>query len=327
MRLILRPCGRHPEGLIVKRFLTGLFALLALTTATAGPLRDYLRDQRQARESSTAASLDEERDAGSSGRLPEGSRVLRDVAYGADPAQKMDVYLPAHADHAPVILMVHGGAWQTGDKAMSRVLDNKLAWWLPRGYIFVSINYRLLPEADPLVQADDLRRALVFAQQQAPSWGGDPDAFVLMGHSAGAHLVSLVNARPGLALTMGARRWRGAVSLDTAAMDVLATMQGRHYRFYDKVFGKDPSFWREASPAQQLAADAAPLLAVCSTKRPDKPCPATHEFAALAGRMGVKVEVSEQALSHADINGQLGLPGAYTRQVDAFIQRLVQVPR
>ncbi len=311
----------------MKRFLIGLLSALTLASANAGPLRDYLREQRQTRESADTSALGEGADAGSKIRLPEGSRVLRNLAYGEDPAQRMDVYLPAGAAHAPVILMVHGGAWQTGDKAMSRVVDNKLAWWLPRGYIFVSVNYRLLPDADPLVQADDLRRALAYAQQQSTAWGGDPDAFVLMGHSAGAHLVSLVNARPELALAMGARRWRAAVSLDTAAMDIVETMQNKHYRFYDKVFGEDPSFWKEASPAQQLAPDAAPLLAICSTRRPDKPCAGTHAFATLAARQGLKVELSEQALSHADINGELGKPGAYTAVVDGFIQRFAAAPR
>lgn len=306
----------------MKRILAGLLAALALSGAAAGPLRDALRERRQARASSESSGLEESTDTGSAGTLPAGSRVLRNLAYGADPAQRLDVYLPARPRHAPVIFMVHGGAWRTGDKAMSRVVDNKIAWWLPRGYIFVSVNYRLLPDADPLVQADDVRRALVFAQQQAQDWGADPDAFVLMGHSAGAHLVSLVNAEPAPALAMGAHRWRGAVSLDTAAMDIVATMTQHHYRFYDTAFGTDPGFWQQASPKQQISADAPPMLAVCSTRRPDQPCPATHDFAALASRVGAKVEVSEQALSHAEINGELGKPGAYTTRVDAFISRL-----
>jgi acetyl esterase/lipase len=124
---------------------------------------------------------------------------LRDVAYGSDPAQRMDVYLPPDAKNAPVLLLVHGGAWRIGDKAHGRVVENKVARWVPQGFVVVSVNYRMLPGADPRVQADDVALALATAQRQAPAWGGDPAKFVLMGHSAGAHLVSLLDAQPARA--------------------------------------------------------------------------------------------------------------------------------
>lgn len=300
----------------MKRLMMMVLLLAVAPRVLAGPLLERLREARAAR---ADAEWGEEGDAKALRGLPEGSRVLRELAYGEAERQRIDVYLPPHPQHAPVIFMVHGGAWRTGDKAMSRVVDNKLARWLPQGCIFVSANYRLLPDADPLVQADDLRRALVFAQRHAPDWGGDPEAFVLMGHSAGAHLVSLINATPRSALDLGARPWAAAVSLDTAAMDIVATMQGRHYRFYDEAFGKDPGYWRAASPAQQMQAGSPPLLAVCSTQRPDHPCPATHDFAARANAVGARVEVFEQARSHAGINGDLGLAGSYTERVERFI--------
>ena len=73
--------------------------------------------------------------AGAAGRLalPAGVRLLRDVAYGSDREQRMDVYLPPpaklQAESAPVILMVHGGAWRVGDKAHRPVIENKVARW------------------------------------------------------------------------------------------------------------------------------------------------------------------------------------------------------
>jgi arylformamidase len=82
--------------------------------------------------------------------LPVGARVERDIAYGPDPAQRLDVYLPPHAEHAPVIFMVHGGGWMFGDKDSSGVVANKAAHWLPSSYIVMSTNYRLSPSANPL---------------------------------------------------------------------------------------------------------------------------------------------------------------------------------
>jgi acetyl esterase/lipase len=298
------------------RLLCLCVALCACAEASAGPLLDRLRERREAQ------IWGEEADASAGSNLPAGARALKDLAYGSDKAQRIDVYIPVGAQHTPVIFMVHGGAWRVGDKAMARVVDNKLQHWLPRGVALVSINYPMLPAANPLQQSEDVLRALAFAQRKAPEWGADPASFVLMGHSAGAHLVALINSAPQKAAGFGVRPWLGAVSLDTAAMDIVATMQAKHYGFYDKAFGADPAFWQLTSPLQQLSVGAPPLFAVCSSVRPDHPCAQTHAFAAQARQMGLRVEVLEQALKHAEINGELGKPGAYTAAVDTFLASL-----
>lgn len=250
------------------------------------------------------------------------AKTIEDVAYGSDPAQRMDVYVPGGVTNAPVIFMVHGGGWRRGDKGMSGVVKNKVARWQPRGFVIVSANYRMIPDADPLAQADDLAHALAYAQREAPSWGGDPQKFILMGHSAGAHLVSLLNARPERAIELGARPWLGTVSLDSAGYDMVKIMESRHPRLYDKAFGTDEQFWRDASPILVVSKDSKPLLAVCSTKRPDKPCVQAHNYAAKATSLLARVQVLEQPLSHGDINGELGKPGAYTDAVEQFMATL-----
>jgi hypothetical protein len=112
------------------------------------------------------------------------------------------------------------------------------------------------------------------------------------------------------------------VVLDSAALDVAKIMQRRHLRLYDEAFGKDAALWKSASPIQQLSPDAKPLLLVCSTTRPDKPCDAARAFAEQAAALGVRAEILGQALSHGEINHDLGLPGAYTDTVERFMQSL-----
>jgi hypothetical protein len=112
------------------------------------------------------------------------------------------------------------------------------------------------------------------------------------------------------------------VVLDSAAMDVAQIMQRRHMRLYDDAFGKDAAFWKSASPIQQLNAEARPMLLVCSTTRPDKPCDAARAFAEQAAALGIRAEVSGQVLSHKEVNQKLGLPGAYTDTVERFMQSL-----
>ena len=100
----------------------------------------------------------------------------------------------------------------------------------------------------PLEQADDIARALAFVQAKAPSWGGDPTKVLLLGHLAGAHLVSLLTADPRIVTNQGGTPWLGTIVLDSAAFDLVEIMQGKHYGFCDRAFGKDRTFWTEMSP-------------------------------------------------------------------------------
>ncbi|MEL4893613.1 alpha/beta hydrolase [Xanthomonas protegens] len=296
----------------------GLLALVLLLPLLAAPV--HAQDGRlRARLLQRLATRDGA--DGARAPLPAGAQVLRDVAYGPDPAQRMDVYLPAGARQAPLIVMVHGGGWADGDKDNPGVAANKVAHWLPQGHVLVSVNYRLLPQATPLEQAEDVARAVARIQQLAPQWGADPARLVLMGHSAGAHLVSLLDLSPDLLAQAGARRPLGTVALDSAAMDVEQVMQQRHLPLYDRAFGSDHGDWIAASPYHVMGASAPPLLAVCSSRRADA-CAQARHLAAKANGRGIRVEVLPQDASHAEINRDLGLPSAYTAAVDAFLHTL-----
>lgn len=273
---------------------------------------------RAMRTAHAGQSIGEQVDAA---QLPAGIKVVHDVRYGDGALQTFDAYVPEHAHAAPVIWMVHGGGWRIGDKAARGVVQNKVAHWVPRGIIVVSVNYPMLPEASPLQQARYVAMALAVAQRDAPQWGGDPHALVLMGHSAGAHLVSLISAEPDLAVSQGALPWLGTVALDSAAYNVASIMQTRHLRLYDDAFGSDPASWAAGSPIVQLQSKIAPFLAVCSSRRANS-CTQANAFAVKARRFGTRVEVLPENLSHAEINRTLGQDSAYTSAVDEFLASL-----
>ena len=216
------------------------------------------------------------------------------------------------------MFFVHGGAWAFGDKGASRVVEPKVAHWVERGWIVVSTNYRMLP-TPVATQADDVAAALTYAQSHAAQWGADPGRFVLMGHSAGAHLVALIAA--GAQTEITPQPWRGAVLLDSAALDVTALMQQRHLPLYDRAFGRDPANWARLSPQAQLAHASAPLLAVCSSQRRES-CPHADAFVAKDTGFGAKARVLREDLSHGEINATLGAASDYTAQVDAFLDSL-----
>ncbi|RID98418.1 alpha/beta hydrolase [Simplicispira hankyongi] len=297
-----------------------LFTAIAgfVPAAHGGPLRERLQQRAL-----QAQLWDDEADSSRSQPapvLPAGTRVLRDLAYGPDRLQRMDVYLPAHAQAAPVLFLVHGGGWRRGDKTHGRLIDQKLAHWLPRGVVVVSINYRMLPQAAPDLQAQDVAQALAWAQQQAPGWGADAGRFVLMGHSAGAHLAALVAGDPQWLRAAGARAPQALVLLDSGALDVPEIMNERHARLFDQAFGSDPAYWLRVSPLQQLHAALPPTLLVCSSPRRDS-CTQAQAYARKSQAQGGQAEVLPQPLSHGQINAQLGQAGAYTQAVDGFLSR------
>lgn len=242
----------------------------------------------------------------------------RTFAYGGDPLQKLDVYLPQSPQNAPVLLLVHGGGWRFGDKSDPATWRNKVAYWTARGAIVVSTNYRLVPAVTPLDQARDVARALAFVQAQAPQWGGNPQQLVMMGHSAGGHLTALLSADPEWAWTEGAQGWLASVILDSAAMDVPAIMRAAPSYLHQQAFGAHPASWADSSPVHRLTPMAPPLLLVCSIRR-ILSCPQGQNFARKLTALGGTAQVFPIDLSHRSINDLLGLHPDYTQAVDQFL--------
>src|SRR3954467_578274 len=120
-----------------------------------------------------------------------GDRVQKNIPYsqaGGD-RTRLDVYAPGDGKDHPVVVWVHGGAWQAGDKSQ---VQAKPRAFNGRGYVLVSVNYRFHPAVTYKEQAGDIAQAIRWVHEHAREYGGDPGCIFLMGHSAGAHLVALV---------------------------------------------------------------------------------------------------------------------------------------
>ena len=178
--------------------------------------------------------------------------VARDVAYGPARLQKLDVY-PAAGDVCganPVVMWVHGGGWRVGDKTR---LEAKRAWARAHGWTLVSVNYRL---SDPEVPAGrrvrypthnrDVGRAVGWVYDHIAGYGGDPSRIALIGHSAGAQIVSSVGVDEDYLRQAVREAVFGVVSLYTAGYDVTARIRGggRAALLYRNAFGNDPAVWR-----------------------------------------------------------------------------------
>lgn len=254
--------------------------------------------------------------------LPSGMTVLSDIPYGKDVDQVLDFYIPADAKGAPVIFMVHGGAWSGGDKAKKAEFENKIAHWVTQGFIFISTNYRTLPKIRPIEQAKDVEAALLFSQKNVGEWGGSPDKFILIGHSSGAHLVSLISANYNTIMGNGIMPWLGTISLDISGYNIVKKLTGPNpSEFYKRKFGESPNYWKEASPFHVLTDKIPPFLAICSI-RSDDACTQAENFIEKAKKLETYVEILPVDLSHGEINSELGKASCYTNYVDDFLKKL-----
>lgn len=183
------------------------------------------------------------------------AETISDLPYGADPVyQALDVHTPSREGRRPVMVYVHGGSWTGGDK---RGVDAKPAFFNGRGWVLVSVNYRLVPTVTWQRQPEDVAAAIAWVHAHIAQYGGDPARMYLMGHSAGCHLVSLVTVDAsylaGVGLTPAVLL--ATVALDTQAWDLpyLATLSsGTLGPTYTTVFGTDPATWALASPTLRI---------------------------------------------------------------------------
>jgi acetyl esterase/lipase len=246
-----------------------------------------------------------------------------DVPYGLDDAQKYDVYRPENASDAPIIVMVHGGGWVGGDKQDDNVAEAKAGYFVAKGYIFVSLNYRLLPKSDPLVQAADVALGMANIQKNAAKWGGNKDKIVLMGSGAGGHLTALLSSNPSLASDQGATVWAGAVVLETAAFNIPGIMATNHDDRYDTAFGTNVEFWEDSSPSHLVDSSGVPILVVCSTQSYEGTCSKANAFKQKADDAGVTVTVSQQGLAPWEINSRVGLTTSYSDTIEDYIESIL----
>ncbi len=126
--------------------------------------------------------------AGFAGAKPKVHRGLPYVEPGSE-LQTLDVYAPAEGKNLPVVVWIHGGGWHRGDKSE---MDKKPQAMVDKGFVFVSINYRLFPAVTIKQIAADVAKAIRWTREHIREYGGDPSAIVVMGHSAGAQLAALV---------------------------------------------------------------------------------------------------------------------------------------
>lgn len=182
-----------------------------------------------------------------------------DIKYATYPQTNpalnaMDVYLPRMGSNSPVIIYVHGGSWTEGDKAE---LNYKAGYFTEKGYVFVSVNYRLSPEVEHPVHVQDVANAISWFYSNAKYYSSDPKRFYVMGHSAGAHIAALLSldekylAKAGTSVDI----IKGLILIDGIGYDVPLLMEntsGRLKETFANALGDSRGEWEDASPINYI---------------------------------------------------------------------------
>ncbi len=115
----------------------------------------------------------------------------QDIVYAepASPLHRLDVYASPFAKNAPVVFWIHGGGWQAGDKSD---VAEKPRFFVEKGFVFVSVNYRLLPKVEMIDIVRDVAKSFRWVHDHIAEYGGDPKRVLVGGHSAGAQLAALL---------------------------------------------------------------------------------------------------------------------------------------
>jgi acetyl esterase/lipase len=253
--------------------------------------------------------------------------TTRDIAYAAGARHDLDVYAPAHPGaHAPVVVFIYGGGWDSGEKSQYAFVGDALA---THGYVAVIPNYRIYPEARYPDFLEDSAKATAWAKAHARDFGGDPDKLFLMGHSAGAY-----NA---MMLALDAR-WLAAVGLDPQRDVKGAVGLAGPYDFLPlksaelkTIFGAEGQT-PASQPINHVTADEPPLF-LAHDEGDQVVYPSnTEHLAAKARAAGAEVEARYyKGLSHALMIGVFAAPLRFLAPVfhDAtdFIDRHAAAPQ
>ena len=124
----------------------------------------------------------------------EGVEIRRDVAYGPDPKQVLDIHARPGLSRAPIVVFFHGGAYVRGDKRVNdEIYGNVATWFARQGMVGINATYRLAPQSPWPGGAQDVGAVVAWLKQNAAAIGGDADRILLIGHSAGAtHVANYV---------------------------------------------------------------------------------------------------------------------------------------
>jgi arylformamidase len=254
------------------------------------------------------------------------------------PRHVLDVYRPTDVtknSKRPVVIWIHGGGWQTGDKSDVAI---KPRFFMDKGFVFVACNYRLLPDVtmDELIR--DVAQSIAWVHKNIDAYGGAPERLILGGHSAGAQLAALlcIDDRYLKEVGVPVSSLQGCIPVDGDTYDIpkiIMTAEHRQMIYGDRMptfghrqkFGNDPLKHVDFSAVTHISRNKGipPFLILFFSGNPDTTAQARRLESVLKGS-DIPVSVfGSYDTNHSLLNDNLGRPGdAATQSLIPFLQKL-----
>ncbi|MCW8923324.1 MAG: alpha/beta hydrolase [Gammaproteobacteria bacterium] len=255
---------------------------------------------------------------------------------------KLDIFHRGVSDKKPVLVFVHGGGWVTGDKSNVESTPNILNFFLDKGFVVVSVNFRLVEKsASSKVkyydQLDDIASSIKWLSENVQDYGGSGDDYILVGYSSGAHLVSLLATdtsylkNKGLSVDI----IRAVAAWDVPAYDIpsaIKLMSGTplepKIRFNEVLFGESIDDQIKASPLYHVDNSKMPFFLASSGVKDGKNQTVTKQvselFKAALIRSGHTAEhVHYENSEHSALVLQFGTKGNdLLEKMESFLKNL-----
>ena len=262
--------------------------------------------------------------------------IVYNTISGVDPnLLSLDIYhFGQPTSSKPVVIYVHGGAWAIGDKSNS--LDNKKNLLASLGYLLISINYRLSPNpatTDPNrvvfpMHNNDVADAVKWIYDNVATYGGNKNKMAIMGHSAGAHLVSLTGTSNQFLPARGIplNTIKGVASIDTEGYNVTNQCLDNN-AYYLNAFGNTNTNWSVASPVNNLFSGTLyPKFFIAKRGTASRIAIADNFITQLQNIGATVSQVTGNQYDHEGINDAIGAPGetAITEPLKMFLAQCFQ---
>jgi acetyl esterase/lipase len=246
--------------------------------------------------------------------IPLDVEMRADLVYASPGGRDLhlDLFLPRSQDGlAPAVVYLHGGGWRGGNK---RQFWRQAAHMATRGFVGVSVEYRLSGEAKFPAPVEDAKAAVRWLRANASELGIDPNRIGAAGGSAGGHLAAMLGTTPGVQKFEGdgghaefSSRVQAVAginpALDFSGVGAREADQRALYEFLGSSYQENLDLWAEASPVRHVGEDSAPFLFLHGTEDRTVPYRRSVEMRDKLEAAGVRAEIFTADGAHGFFNG------------------------
>ena len=267
-------------------------------------------------------------------------KLTSDVPYVENGHKRhvLDIYTPEEpaGKNLPVMFWIHGGGWQAGDKSDVALKPKALT---ERGFVFVSTNYRLLPQVKMEEQIGDVTRSLGWVHKNIARYGGDPTRIFVGGHSSGAQVAALISTddrylrKEGVSFDV----LKGCIPVDGDTYDIpkiIMTAEHRQTIYGGKMFtfghrqkfGNDPEKHVDFSAVTHVAKNKGipPFLLLYFPGNADTRAQAQRLESVLKAAQIPARSYGKNDSNHSRLNDDLGKPDdPATQELYKFLDPLI----